>query len=274
MHKARADAFRCGGGLFKRLVRHPRFYICLSLTALFCLREVIVLHDYLVSLGYSLHVDEMAFVIVFSGCNMPYTSVLFLLLLGDFFTDRSAMQADESVCVQGQILYCLYAALTMTGIVLSLSLLLSPPFSAAGTGWSEPLLFEQGLIQTSIVPKILFSRMTPIPAILLSALVIQLFWHTAAMAILVFTVFRAQLAGVMLYVFSLFASSICMLDRPLTLLPDMRFSLHAVLSIAPYGNEMTEVMPTLLGYAVALAALAAVLSRSRRSAIYPTDSHV
>lgn len=104
---------------------------------------------------------------------MPYTSIIYLVLLGDM----------KRLCNNEQnrwhtILYCYISSVVMVISITMLSLLIAIFLASPGNTWTETILLSNNEISTSVIPTYIQSSMGLAAASILAAVMLQAFWFS------------------------------------------------------------------------------------------------
>lgn len=187
-----------------------RIMIFLVAVALLCLREISFIYRYLRPMAYSLSRIEYIYSVISSGANMPYSSIVFLLLLGDIKRNTDAISCGKRKLLTrwNGIIYCFLASVIMPFLITLFTFILTLPIAGSGFTWTESVLASQGLIETSVIPGVIFRSLTPISAVALAAWIVQLFWFVSALFLFLFSLLGMKYLGTMLYLIGIFWQSI------------------------------------------------------------------
>lgn len=208
-----------------------RYFLCFLMLGMLCYYEVMALKAYLDTSKYQMHYLEYVFYVVFLGCNMPFSTVLFLLIC----TKENGEKRIWASAAHG-----LFMALLMAASVLLLSLVLSLFVGTKGAGWTEPALMQQGKIDKAMVPLAISSAMMPAAAIARSAIIIVLYWFAASLFLLLFQVLEHLEIGAGLFMLFHFGRYVFMYDVYPSFLPDARYSYGAIIALSAQGKEAGE----------------------------------
>lgn len=207
-----------------------RLYLFLIPLIIFCAREISNIFFYTRDCGYALNIGEYVFAVLYCGGNMPYTSIIYLVLLGDMkhFCNNSQKRWHT-------ILYCYISSVVMVIAITVLSFLIAVFLASPGNTWTELLLLSNNEIGISVIPTYVQSSMGLAAANILAAVMLQAFWFSTGLFMYIMALVNLQEIGIMIYAFILFGSSI-FIGKPSFAFNSI-YSLQAVLNHAEIGGE-------------------------------------
>lgn len=257
-------------GRLRAALQSPRAWILFLLTFSLCLKQSISLQNRLSQAHYTMHLDEMLFMHLFGGCNMPYMSVLFLLLLDEATLLRGdAIQRHRGSFrwLGEQVCSCFTRTAGMLCLVIVLVFFCALPHAARGSGWSEPAYVQNGQIEAHavLVPPIVTASAGPLRATLLSLFIIFLFWFSMALCLRIFARLNAPVAGVLLYGFLLFPRVTLLSEyfpRASLFFPDSNFTLYALLQKPGAKDLLSVCRSAAVGYGIVILMLVLTLYAS------------
>lgn len=153
------------------------------------------------------HWDECIFYYLSTGFgNISLVSVLFLVMMAEIprrtpYQNSMLIRASRSQWFMSQVLFCLLITFLMIGTMLVLSMLMTLPDIAPGSGWSdlERLADPEanwGMQLTSEYIRVV----SPLQASAWAAIILFAFWFTMALVILFCTLLGYPHLGLILYV--------------------------------------------------------------------------
>lgn len=139
--------------------------------------------------------------------NITLTSALFLIMMAEIprqiaFQNMLLIRSNRRSWLTAQILFCGFATLLMTGIMLALSMLFSIPSISAGSGWSdlERIAADPDAAWALQLTSEYIWQLTPLQASISSFLILSFFWFTMTLIILFCTLFGKPNVGIIVYV--------------------------------------------------------------------------
>jgi hypothetical protein len=241
-----------------------RFAVFLALFILMCVQESASVKQYLSASGYRVSYSEQVLLLLYSGMGMPYTTIAFMVL-SDVFSPYPSMnpKAERTRWVCKQLAVCAYAAALMLLLSILIALALSISGVSGLSGW-----FSQDHRPPELMP--LFSPaltnfFSPLRSIGAACLILLGFWLLTSTILMFFHLLGAAWAGVLLWGFALFSTTILSTDSPNRFLPDMRFSLFSITRFsADIKHELLVTLALMLLCACVASACAVCASRSDR----------
>lgn len=171
------------------------------------------------NLPYDLGFLEAVFYMIFNGCNITMTSVLFLITVSELprrigFQYNMLIRSSRNLWLFSQILYCLWMVLLMLGLVTVCTSMVLAPVTSLNNEWCEAkLIAEKKLLShESLIPAFIRNNFTPITACLYALLPMFLFWLAMVLVILFCGMFNVPSLGVILYALMLVANVVFMLE--------------------------------------------------------------
>lgn len=139
--------------------------------------------------------------------NITLTSALFLIMMAEIprqiaFQNVLLIRSSRRSWLTAQILFCGFATLLMTGIMLALSMLFSISSISEGSGWSdlERIAADPDAAWLPQLTSEYIRQLTPLQASIVSFLVLFFFWFTMTLIILLCTLLGKPNVGIIVYV--------------------------------------------------------------------------
>lgn len=228
----------------------------------------------LVDTGYTMHMGETLFYEFNFGCNMPMTTVLFLIMVSELprqiaYQQYSLIRSSRCRWMAAQLLYCLMMVASMILLILVCISLMAIPLVTAGTGWSDAVRIASGQIEPyeALINEFILNNFSPFTALLLSLIPVFCFWLTMVFVILLFGVWGAPVFGVLAYAFLMVANVTILFEAfpfPL-ILPIQYATLDGIIS--GYTNlEVTRIVKTVEVYAALIIGLIVMMMVSAKRA--------
>lgn len=214
---------------------------------------------YLLSIyDHTAHLGETVFWYLNTGFNVVMTSTFILIMVSEIpkrtsFQNSMLVRITRGKWLASQILFCFTVALLMLILMTAFCTVLSLPYIAPGSGWSDLERLAQNpdyQYEVQLVP-IYIRALTPLQACLYAGAVVFFFWFTMLLVILLFSTLGLPNAGLLIYIFILQFS----LTFRFEMVPGMRTPTHyaslAAVSNQFQGNEITA-LPLVLSVYFAL----------------------
>ena len=222
--------------------RKIRLILFLLTVICFCLLEFSKIQNYCNEVGYRFSIIEYAYLITACGANLPYTSIAYLLLL------ENINQTDQRI--SSNKLFPLVHKCFRVGLFASFCIVLFSfiPALFAGTWntvWTEPLLISEGQLTDSIVPKMIYTYVSPMGGLFIGAFVLVLFWTSAGSALVTGRKFGLYHLCVALFLYLLFWNSIHLPDSS-NFIPNWFFSLNAIINHTNERNPFIALGETIV----------------------------
>lgn len=259
---------------FDSWLRSPRTILMLLFIAAICYLQMCGYEMTLVDTGYTMHMGETLFYEFNFGCNMPMTTVLFLIMVSELprqiaYQQYSLIRSSRCRWMAAQLLYCLMMVASMILLILACISLMAIPLVTAGTGWSDAVRIASGQIEPyeALINEFILNNFSPFTALLLSLIPVFCFWLTMVFVILLFGVWGAPVFGVLAYAFLMVANVTILFEAfpfPL-ILPIQYATLDGIIS-GYTGLEVTRIVKTVEVYAALIIGLIAVMMVSVKRA--------
>lgn len=202
-----------------------------------CLCEIISIHRYLQTVGYTISQMEYVFLLLSCGANMPYSSILFLLFLGDMSQmNRKRFIRSNQHQFLYSLAYCLGSALITALLIVVYTYFLSIPCSSKDVPWTEATLISSQLTTTLVHPYII-QTIAPLPATILAFNILCMFWFVATLFLYIMSQLKATHLGIMIYVIGIQWNSIWLGERIPAWFPVRCYTLDGILKTAAKGDE-------------------------------------
>lgn len=259
---------------FDSWLHSPRTLLMLLFIAAICYLQMCGYGMTLEDTGYTMHMGETLFYEFNFGCNMPVTSVLFLIMVSELprktaYQQYLLLRSSRCRWMAAQLLYGLMMVASMILLMLVCIFLAAIPLVTPGAGWSDAARIASGQIEPyeALVDAFILDHFSPWTALLLSLLPVFCFWLTMVFVILLFGVWGAPIVGVLAYASLLVANVTILFEAfpfPL-ILPIQYATLEGVLAGCP-GLEYPRIVKTAGVYAVLIMGLIAAMMGSVKRA--------
>lgn len=204
---------------FDSWLHSPRTWIMLSFVITFCFIVAGSFIRTVSNLSYKFHFTEALFYMLYNGCNITTTSILFLITVSELprqigFQYSMLIRSTRLRWLTSQVIYCFWMVLFMLAlVVISVSFFIAPA-TQSGQGWSETnlILTNQILKHEALIPVFIRDNFTPFTACLYALLPMFLFWFSMVFIILLFSLMNLPLAGVLFYALMLVSNVVFMLE--------------------------------------------------------------
>lgn len=215
---------------------------CVSLFAL-CLCETVSIHRYLQMAGYTLTQIEYVYLLLACGSNMPYSSILYLLLLGDMSQmQHKVFLGRQRHHMLHSIVYCFGFAIVTAILIAVNAYILSIPFSSIGDSWMEASLMSAEQLTSTLVHPYIIQTMEPMFATILAFSIVCLFWSASALFLYSMCQFKLPHLGIMLYIIGIQWSSIWFGEEIPAWFPVRCYTLNGILMTAEKGSEAYAIL--------------------------------
>lgn len=247
---------------FDSWMHSPRTWIMLAFVITFC---YIVTNSFIhgvEGLGYKLHFGESLFYMLYNGCNITMTSILFLITVSELprqigFQYDMLIRSTRIQWLISQLVYCLWMALCMLVLtVFSVSLFIFPT-AQHGQGWSETTLIASGSLQghEALIPAFIRHSFSPQIACLYAMLPMLLFWLAMVFVILLFSLLGVPLVGVMTYGLMLVANVVFLVETFGGFPMPVYFATLSNITSGWPENELVKFAEAMVGYGATILAL-------------------
>ena len=243
-------------------IHSPRTLIMLLFVIAFCF---LVTNNYIQGfrgLDYELHFFEALFVVLYTGCSITTTSILFLVTISELpkrigYQYSNLIRSSRIEWMASQIVYCMWMALGMlvlTVMSASIFLLFNVPI---GNTWSDTARIGTEVIQESqaLIPSFFRNTFTPLEACLFAMLPMYLFWFTMILVVLLFSLCQLPMVGLMTYALMLVANIVLMVESFSDLPLPIYYATIGNITTGWIGKEMQKVNEAFMGYGVAIICL-------------------
>ena len=215
----------------------------------------------------TMHYGETMFYALNRGCNMPLTSIVFLMMVSEIprripFQHYALIRCSRAMWLLGQIIYCLLTVIFMLVLIILCFSLFCVPFVTHGTGWSDITRLAEGMdIRETLIPGyILQGGFTPLSASLAAILPLFFFWFTMVLVILFFSLLEAPMIGIATYAFLLLANVSILYE----VIPGFRTPIHFAtldnITSAVFEKKMVFFARVIAIYAIIDLALIALMT--------------
>lgn len=200
-----------------------------------------------------MHMGETLFYEFNFGCNMPMTSVLFLIMVSEVprqiaYQQVLLIRSSRHRWMAAQILYCIMMVVSMLLLLLICISLMAIPLVTAGTGWSNTVRIASGQIEPyeALINEFILENFSPFSALLLSFIPIFCFWLTMVFVILLFGVWHAPVFGVLTYAFLMVANVTILFEAfPFPLILPIQYATLDGIIAGQTGLEVTHIVKTI-----------------------------
>ena len=248
-------------------LRSPRTLLMVLFVVAICYLQGQGVARTLADTGRSLHFGETLFYELNFGAGVNMTSILFLMMVSEIprrigFQNAMLIRATRMKWLASQLLYCLLAALFMLLFVTFWIVVFTLPAVTPGSGWSDAQRALASGIEPhdALISPIIRASFSPFAACLIAMTPLLLFWFTMVCVILLFSLFGASIAGVLLYVFLLVANVTVLFEVfPGMSMPVHYATLRGIFAVFNY-EELYGFRRTVMGYGVLIAALIGIMA--------------
>lgn len=134
---------------FDSWLRSPRTILMLLFIAAICYLQMCGYEMKLNETGYTMHLGETLFYEFKFGCNMPMTTVLFLIMVSELprriaYQQYSLIRSSRCRWMAAQLLYCLMMVVAMIALIALFIALMALPLVTPGSGWSDAARIASG----------------------------------------------------------------------------------------------------------------------------------
>lgn len=258
---------------FDSWLRSPRTILMVLFIAAICYLQMCGYKMTLERTGYTMHLGETLFYEFNFGCNMPMTTVLFLIMVSELprqiaFQQYSLIRSSRGKWMIAQIVYCLMMVVAMMLMLFVFLLVMALPLVTPGGGWSDAERIAAKIIEPedALIEKYIMERFSPATATILAMVPIFLFWFTMVSTILFFGVWKPPVLGVLVYAFIMVAHVTIYFEYfPFPISMPMHFATLQNLTNGYEGQEIGEIVNAFKGYGVILVSLiSAILISAKR----------
>jgi hypothetical protein len=211
------------------------------------------------SVQYEMHLGESLVWLLMNGFNgMSLASLTYLVAISEIPHQTSFLQyslirtSREKWCVS-MLVYCILLAVAVMAVMLLLSALFLLPVVTAGTGWSDTLRTEAGMIEEkTYIPLWIRSNFAPWQAILLAICPILLFWIVITFSVLFFNLLGHPTIGLSLNAIILFSGMIFVFEDFPALKSPMIFTMLTRIVSGYEDCYFQRLTAVLIGYGLVL----------------------
>lgn len=164
---------------------------------------------------YEMHMGESLVYLLMNGFNgMSLASLTYLVAISEIphqtaFLQYALIRTSREKWCLSMLLYCVLLAVAVMAAMLLLSVLFLLPSMTAGSGWSDTLRIEAGMLEErAFIPLWIRANFAPWQAILLAVCPILLFWMVITFSVLFFNLLGHPTIGLSLNALILFAGMI------------------------------------------------------------------
>jgi len=237
-------------------IRSPRTILMLMFVAMICYLQICGLRLTMDKTGYSMNLIEILFYEVNFGCNMPITTIIFLIMISEMpqkitFHQYILIRSNRRLWLLSQILYCIIMVWMMLILILTFISIFALPYATHGTGWSaqknnpgDIMCLEDALIDQYII-----AQFSPLSALLIAIVPVFCFWLTMELIILLFSIWGKPIWGVIAYASITVAHVTIMFEYlPIDIGMPMTYSTLSYLTSGYRGTEMIQYTKVICGY--------------------------
>ncbi len=212
--------------------------------------------------GLNMHWGETLFYILYNGCNITMTSILFLITISEIpqrmgYQYNMLIRSNRIDWLYSQLLYCVWMVLAMTLLVVFCASVFVLPSVIFKSGWSEDLRIAQGIIteEEALVPSFIRQNFTPFSACLYALLPMFLFWITMVSVVLVFSLFGAPVIGLVFYALMLMGNVVFMVEMIAGIPMPIYYATLNNITVGWPEKEFVKYNQAMVGYVVVLLTL-------------------
>lgn len=252
---------------FDSWLRSPRTLLMLLFIAAICYLQMCGYEMTLVETGYTMHMGETLFYEFNFGCNMPMTTVLFLIMVSELprriaYQQYSLIRSSRCRWMAAQLLYCLMMVVAMILLILICITAMALPLVTEGTGWSDAVRIATGQIEPyeALIDEFILNNFSPFTALLVSIIPMFCFWLTMVFVILLFGVWGAPVFGVLAYAFLMVANVTILFEAfPFPLILPIQYATLQGIITGYTDLEIARIVKTTGVYAALIAGLIIVM---------------
>lgn len=252
---------------FDSWLRSPRTWLMLLFIVAICYLQMCGYKMTLDETGYTMHLGETLYYEFNFGCNMPMTTVLFLVMVSELprritFQQYSLVRSSRWRWMVAQVLYCLMMVIGMILLILAFLTLLALPLTTPGTGWSDAERIAAELIEPeeALIEQYIMNSFTPVTALIMAMIPMFCFWFTMVLVILLFGVWGVPVFGVLVYAFIIVAHVTIYFEYfPFPMSMPMHFATLRSLVTGFDGEEVKRLMSVTWRYMALITGLIAAM---------------
>lgn len=257
---------------FDSWFRSPRTILMLLFVVAICFLQMCGYAMTLQETGYTMHLMETLFYEFNFGCNMPMTTVLFLITVSELprripYQHYSLIRSSRTRWIAAQMLYCIMMVVMMITLLLICISVMSLPLISPGTGWSDAERIARGEIDPydALVDELFLTTFSPFSATIIAIVPVFLFWLTMVFIILLFGIWGMPVFGVMTYAFLMVANVTILFEAfPFQLILPIHFATLQNIISGHNGNELVVFSNTVAVYSFILILLVFIMVTSIR----------
>lgn len=262
---------------FDSWIRSPRTVIMLLFVVSICYLQMCGYEMTLMETGYAVHLPETLFYEFNFGCNMPMTSILFLIMVSEIpqrsvYQQYTLIRSSRGKWLAAQLLYCLMMVLSMMLLILICIMIMALPLVSQGTGWSDTVRIASGQIQPNeaLISEFIRHNFTPVQALLLANVPIFCFWFSMVLVILLCSLCGAPVAGVMAYAVLLVANVTILFEVfPFQMVLPMHYATLRSIVAGADGEELSTLVKVITVYmAVTTSLVLAMIAKVRHAELH------
>lgn len=249
---------------FESWIHSPRTWIMLLFVTAFC---YVVCHNHeqmVQELG--VHWGETMFYILYNGCNITMTSILFLVTISEIprrmgYQYNMLIRSTRNQWLCSQLLYCLWMTLTMILLVIVCAGIFILPGITLGGGWTDDLRIASGIMmeENALVPTFIRQNFTPLTACLYALLPTFFFWFSMVCIVLLFSLFGVPLVGLLFYALMLVGNVVFMVEMIGNIPMPIYYATLSNITIGCSGKEFTKYNQAMIGYGAVLSTILIVM---------------
>lgn len=252
---------------FDSWLRSPRTILMLLFIAAICYLQMCGYEMKLTETGYTMHLGETLFYEFKFGCNMPMTTVLFLIMVSELprriaYQQYSLIRSSRCRWMAAQLLYCLMMVVAMIALIALFIALMALPLVTHGNGWSDAARIASGEIEPyeALISEFILNNYTPFTATLLAMIPVFCFWLTMVFVILMFGVWGSPVFGVLMYAFLMVANVTILFEAfPFQLILPIQYATLDNIISSYDGKEIQQFLKVMGVYAALIVSLVAVM---------------
>lgn len=242
-------------GVFHTWVCSPRVVIMVLFLIAISYIQLCGFKITLQQLPYSMGWAESCYYILGTGVGLPMSSILYLVMLNDLplysgFQNMFLIRSNRRSWILSQVLYAAWASFFMVCIRLVMTLITIRACTENTGGWSETGAILAGFTTAdeALVSSFVRTALQPFAAILLSCVVLFLFWFTMTMVILLFSILGKAILGELIYVFLLMANIIIYVEFIPWITIPLKYGVFQ--SLLGTQHEWSHYALTIIGYLI------------------------
>lgn len=186
-----------------------------------------------------------------SLCSLAFLAMIAEMPKRTAYCSYTLIRTSKAKWAASLIMQCFFTvAFTMLALLIVISVFLIP-FVSAGNVWNDSLRIEAGMPEElAYIPNWIRASMTPIQAILLSAIPVFCFWFVMSLTILICSLLHIPAVGLALYSVILFSGLIFVFENFPGIVTPMTFSTLMRITANHQSNEYERLIVVFIGYAI------------------------